>query len=82
MTAVELEQQGSQAVGLGSSLCRAKHFNDFTDISFFNLNITTENRDTAHPLFCMKSFDTRNFLKRGRVPLRNFRHGETFDGKS
>ena len=32
MTAVGLGQQGSQAVGPGSSLCRAKYFFDFTDI--------------------------------------------------
>ena len=31
MTAVGLGQQGSQAVGPGSSLCRAKYFYDFTD---------------------------------------------------
>ena len=39
----------------------------------FNLSITTENRDTAPlPLLCMISFDTRTFLKPGRVFLRNF----------
>ena len=32
MTAVELGQQVSEAVGPGSSLCRAKYFNDLTDI--------------------------------------------------
>ena len=32
MTAVGLGQQGSQAVGPGSSLCRAKYLYDFTDI--------------------------------------------------
>ena len=31
MTAVGLGQQGSQAVGPGSSLCRAKYVYDFTD---------------------------------------------------
>ena len=32
MTAVGLGQQSSEAVGAGSSLCRAKYFYDFTDI--------------------------------------------------
>ena len=32
MTAVGLGQQGSQAVGPGSSHCPAKYFYDFTDI--------------------------------------------------
>ena len=31
MTAVGLGQQGFQAVGPGSSLCRAKYFHDFAD---------------------------------------------------
>ena len=31
MTAVGLGQQGSEAVGPGLSLCRAKNFYDFTD---------------------------------------------------
>ena len=33
MTAVGLGQQGSQAEGLGSSLCLAKFLYDFTDFS-------------------------------------------------
>ena len=38
--------------------------------TFFNLIIiTTENRDTT--LLCMKIFDTRIFLKQGRVPPRS-----------
>ena len=32
MTAVGLEQKGSQAIGPGSSLCRAKYFYDFADV--------------------------------------------------
>ena len=32
MTAVGLGQQGSEAVGLGSNLCRVRYFYDFTDI--------------------------------------------------
>ena len=39
--------------------------------TFFNISITTENRDTT-PLLCMKRFDARIFLKPGRVPLRSF----------
>ena len=33
MTAVASGQQGSEATGPGSSLCRAKYFHDFTDMS-------------------------------------------------
>ena len=56
-------QQCFEVVGTGTnpSLC----------LQFLNLNITTKNRDTA-PLLCMKSFNTRIFLKAGRVPLRFF----------
>ena len=31
MTAVGFEQQGSEAIGPGSSLCRVRYFYDFTD---------------------------------------------------
>ena len=55
-------QQGFEAVGTGSNP---------SFYILFNLNITTENRNTSPPP-CMKSFDTRNILKPGKVPLRNF----------
>ena len=47
MTAVWLGQQGSEAVGPGSSLCHAKYFYDFTDIcQKFNDSYGTVGRTT------------------------------------
>ena len=98
-----LGQHEFQALGPGSSVCRAKYYYDFAGFrqnfhscgshgnlgrttgfwggrselesqplpTSINLINTTENRDTAS-LFYMRKFDTWNFLKLGKVPLRNF----------
>ena len=47
MTAVELGQQGSQAVGPGSSLCRAKYFYNLAFVRNFNGSHGTVGRTTG-----------------------------------
>ena len=71
MSVVSLGPQRSEAVGLGSNLCRVRYFYNFTDI----YDSTEQNRDypptPTHKIFSMPNI----FWKTGRFPYQVFCFG-------
>ena len=65
---------GSQGtVGKTTRFCSGRYgFGSQPPSAYFIITITSENFDIASFLMCMKSFQTRDSLEPGRVPLRSF----------